>query len=320
MLTRSKAQSTTREKSVSRRSISASKTDIPVPAPGSPAAELASKPGLRVRPYRPMRALVGALIVVAAVIAALAIYTRVGNRTEVLAVTRPILAGEQIIDADLQVVSISSDDSFPSIPASNRAIVVGQYAKVRLAAGSLLVNDSIQPEQLVNPDRVLMSVVVPVGLIPVGLREQSRLTLVVTPQLSGGDDPRPVLVEATVAAVPRNLAEIVGTDDSGRSMVALSIEIEPQWVSLVGSASAVSVGVLNPAAPFPGNDAQAFPTENADGQTVVPTAPAAPTAPTTPLGASDDESLYGATTVPAADAAAPTTAAVDGTQPAEPTG
>jgi len=256
-----------------------------------------------------MRALVGALIVVAAVIAALAIYTRVGNRTDVLAVTRPILAGEQIIDADLQVVSISSDDSFPSIPAANRAIVVGQYAKVRLAAGSLLVNDSIQPEQLVNPDRVLMSVVVPVGLIPVGLREQSRLSLVVTPQLSGGDDPRPVLVEATVAAVPRNLAEIVGTDDSGRSMVALSIEIDPQWVSLVGSASAVSVGVLNPLAPFPGNDTQMFPTENVGGQIVVPTAPI------TPSDTGEDASLYGATTVPGAVAAPQTSAAGGGTQP-----
>lgn len=257
-----------REQPVSRRSSSASNSELSIPAPGSPAAELASKPGLRVRPYRPMRALVGALIVVAAVVAALAIYTRIGNRTEVLAVTRAVLAGEQITDADLQVVSISSDDSFPAIPASNRTIVVGQYAKVRLAAGSLLVNDSIQPDELVNPDRVRVSVEVPVGLIPVGLREQSRLTLVVTPAQSGGDHPRPVLIEATVFAVPRNLAEIVGTDESGRSMVALTIEIDPQWVSLVGSASAVSVGVLDPAAPFPANDSQAFPAEAPPVETV----------------------------------------------------
>ncbi len=254
-----------------------------------------------------MRALVGALIVVAAVIAALAIYTRVGNRTEVLAVNRTILAGEQITDADLQVVSISSDDSFPSISASNRAFVVGQYAKVRLAAGSLLVSDSIQPAELVNPDRVLMSVVVPVGLIPVGLREQSRLTLVVTPQQRGGDQPQPVLIEATVAAVPRNLAEIVGTDESGRSMVALSIEIAPQWVSLVGSASAVSVGVLNPEAPFPANDSQAFPIESGDGQFVLPTVPVVPT------GSSPDDNLYGAPGP--LDAAPSTTAAPSDTQP-----
>ena len=178
-----------------------------------------------------MRALVGAMLVIAAVVAALAIYARVGNRNEVLAVRRSILAGEQILDGDLQVVSISSDDSFPSIPASDRALVVGQYAKVRLASGALLVADSIQSEQLVDPERVLMSVVVPVGLIPVGLREQSRLTLVVTPAQSGSSREPPVLVEAVVAAVPRNLAEIVGSDESGRAMVALSVEVDPQWVS-----------------------------------------------------------------------------------------
>ena len=98
------------------------------PAPGSPAAELASKPGLRMRPHRPMRALAGALIVVASVVAALALYTRIGNRTDVLAVSRDVLAGEQITDADLEVVSMSSDDGIPTIPASQRSAIVGQYA------------------------------------------------------------------------------------------------------------------------------------------------------------------------------------------------
>src|SRR3990170_7370047 len=114
---------TTREKAVSRRSGSTVSPDPPGPAPGSPAAELASKPGLRVRPYRPMRALVGAMIVVASVVAAIAIYTSVGDRKEVLAIRDGLLAGEQITNADLQVVSISSDDSFPAILASARPSV-----------------------------------------------------------------------------------------------------------------------------------------------------------------------------------------------------
>ena len=70
------------------------------PAPGSPGAVVASKPGLRMRPHRPMRALAGALIVIASVVAALALYTGIGERTEVLAVSRDVLAGEQITDAD----------------------------------------------------------------------------------------------------------------------------------------------------------------------------------------------------------------------------
>lgn len=272
--------------------------------PGTPAAELASRSGLRVRPYRPMRALVGALLVVASVVAALAIYARVGNRSEVLAVNRDVLAGEQITDADLQVVSISSDDSFPSVAAADRALVVGQFARVRLASGSLLVSDSVQADQLVDPDLVLMSVEVPVGQVPVGLREQSRLALVVTPPQSGGDDNAPVLVEAIVAAVPRNLAEVVGNDDSGRSLVALSVEVGPKWVTVVGSAAAVSVGVLDPDAPFPPD----------------------PPSPASPAG--DDTNLYGATTLPgastntpaaASDEATPTAASDEATATAAPT-
>jgi hypothetical protein len=221
------------------------------PAPGSPAAELASKPGLRMRPHRPMRALAGALVVVTSVVAALAIYARIGDRAEVLAVSRDVLAGEQIAAGDLEVVSLSSDDRIPTVPASQRSAIVGQYARVRILAGSLLAADSVQSRPIVDPDRVLMSVVVPVGLVPVGLREQSRVVLVVTPPTSGGVRPAPVLVDAVVAAVPRNLGEVVGSADAGQGSIALAVEVPPSYVGVVGEADAVSVGVLDGSAAFP---------------------------------------------------------------------
>src|SRR3954453_15587213 len=90
-------------------------------------AELAPRTGLRVRPQRPGRALFGVLLVVVA----LTIYTRIGDRHEVLAVTRTVLAGEQLPAADLRVVSISSDDSLPSVPSSAMDSMVGQFARVR---------------------------------------------------------------------------------------------------------------------------------------------------------------------------------------------
>ena len=142
--------------------------------------------------------------------------------------SRDVLAGEQITDADLQVVSMSSDDDIPTVPASQRSTIVGQYARVRLLSGSLLAADSVQPRPIVDPERVLMSVVVPVGLVPVGLREQSRVVLVVTPPTSGGVRPPPVLVEAVVASVPRNLGEVVGSADAGQGMVALAVEVPPR--------------------------------------------------------------------------------------------
>jgi len=216
-------------------------------------AELAPGSGLRVRPQRPVRALLGALLVVASVAVALTIFSRVGDRREVLAVTRTVLAGEQLRDADLKVVSISSDESFPAVPAGDRELLLGQYAKVRMVQDSLLVSDSVQPEPLVDPDKVLMSIAVPVSGVPSGLREGSRLVLIVTPTSSGTGLAAPLLVEATVAAVPNNLGAIVSgsEDEPAGSMVALSIEVPPGSAALVGSAEKVAVGVLAPDATFP---------------------------------------------------------------------
>jgi hypothetical protein len=201
---------------------------------------------------RPVRALVGGLVVVAAVVAALTLYARVGDRSRVLVLSDTVLAGEQISDADLRVVSISSDGELASVAAAQRSSVVGMYARTRLIAGSMLTMESLQARPLVGAGRVLMSVAVPVGGVPVGLREQSRVTLVVTPGDVYGDvelPAGPVLVEAVVAAVPRNLAELVGGDAGSAATVSLSVEVDESFVALVGSAAAVGVGVLDPVAP-----------------------------------------------------------------------
>ena len=54
------------------------------------------------------------LCVVAFVVVVLVVYTRLGDRREVLAVNRTVLAGEQLSDADLRGVSISSLTSWSS--------------------------------------------------------------------------------------------------------------------------------------------------------------------------------------------------------------
>jgi hypothetical protein len=241
-----------------------------------------------------MRALAGALVVVTSVVAALAIYARIGDRAEVLALSRDVLAGEQIAEDDLEVVSLSSDDRIPTVPASQRSTIVGQYARARLLSGALLAADSVQSRPLVDPDRVLMSVVVPVGLVPVGLREQSRVVLVISPPTSGGIRPAAVLVDAVVAAVPRNLGEVVGSADAGQSMIALAVEVPPAYVGVVGEAEAVSVGVLDGSAPFPSAHVEpptaspvstTTPPEqsaNLDGPTTIPSLP--PSTTTGPQG------------------------------------
>lgn len=213
-------------------------------------SDLGRRSGLRVRPQRPARALAGVLLVAACVVVVLVIFTRIGDRRAVLTVNRTVLAGEQLSDADLRVISISSDDSFPSVPASARASIVGQYARVRLAQGALLVSDSVQARPLVDPSKVLMSVPVPLSGVPTGLREGSRLALIVTPK-SQGATATPVLIEAMVASVPRNLGDLVSGGSGGTTAVALTVEVDPSAAATVGSAESVAVAVLGPDEPFP---------------------------------------------------------------------
>ena len=181
------------------------------------------------RPQRPVRAVFGGLLVVASVAIALTVYSRIGDRQEVLAVTRTVLAGEQLTDADLKEVSISSDGSFASVPAASRSLIVGQYAKVRLVSGSLLVTDSVQSRPLVDPDRVLMSVPVPLTGVPAGLREGSRLVLIVTPATETGGSASADVGRSDRCGGPSNLGELVGgsSANGASSTVALSVEVPP---------------------------------------------------------------------------------------------
>ncbi len=220
-----------------------------------PTAVLPSSNGLRMRPKRPARMILALVLVVGSITVALTIYVRIGDRQEVLAATRMVLAGEQLAMSDFRVVSISTDDDLTAVAAADRELLVGQYARVRIAEGSLVVASSTQPTPLVDPNRMLMSVMVPLGGVPTGLRDGSRVALIVTPDTALSPDQQPVLVEATVAAVPRNLAELVGGDSPGSAQVALSVEVDPGRAALIGSAESVAVGVLDPSAPFPVDEA-----------------------------------------------------------------
>ena len=233
--------------------------------------------GLRVRPQRPIRALFAALLIAASVAVAVTVYARLGDRHDVLALQRTVLAGEQVTDADLRVVSLSSDDAFTAVPASQRTLVVGEYARVRMVAGSLLVAEGLQSKPLVDPSKVLMSVAVPATGIPSGLREGSRVVLIVTPRASGSTPERSALVEASVAAVPSDLGQTVGAGASSVSeVVALSVEVPPDRVELIGSASAVAIGVLDPSAAFPTGQRELAESDGASDSAAA-SVPAAPT-------------------------------------------
>lgn len=209
----------------------------------APADLLSARGGVRMRPVRPARAILGALLMVTAVVAALAIYTRVGDRTSVLALNRTVLAGEQITAADLRLVGVSSDDTIAWVTADERASIIGQHARYRLADGALLVRDAVQPRPLVTPGHVLVGISVPAAQVPVGLREQSPILVVVVPPGNSTDAAQ--LVPATVVAVPQRLVELTG-GAAASTMVSLSIEIAPADLVAVAGADDLALALIDP--------------------------------------------------------------------------
>lgn len=227
--------------------------DRAAPAAGSP-AEVLERTRSSVfgnRGYRPARALAGGLVVIAAIVAALAIYSSRGDRTEVLAVTRTVLAGETLTVSDLQIVAVSGDE-VAAVAAADRADVTGAVTRVRLAAGSLIVPGALQPAPFRDGGAATVSIELPAARIPVGLRERSRVVLVAWPQATGSASVEPpAVIAGLVTAIPPDLVQLVTTAGAGSTMVALGVEVPPDSAAVIGAAEVITVGVLDPSAPGP---------------------------------------------------------------------
>jgi hypothetical protein len=82
------------------------------------------------------------LVVVCALVFAEGVL-QAGNRQPVLALARPVTAGQVITAADLETVQVSAAGPVSLIPASRQAEVAGSTAAVSMPAGSLLAGSDI---------------------------------------------------------------------------------------------------------------------------------------------------------------------------------
>ena len=124
------------------------------------------------------RLAIGALVVAVGVLLNLAVYRGVNDRTPVLQLARDVPAGQQLVLEDFRSVGVGSDGTFRSVPAGELNALVGSYAKVRLLAGSLLAREVLQSGPLVGAGASVVAVTVPAGEVPVGLRERSKVAVV----------------------------------------------------------------------------------------------------------------------------------------------
>lgn len=85
----------------------------------------------------------GVLLVVVCALVFAEGWIQAGHRQPVLALARPIAAGQVITAADLQVVGVSAAGPVSLVPASRQAQVVGSTAAVSVPAGSLLAGSDV---------------------------------------------------------------------------------------------------------------------------------------------------------------------------------
>jgi SAF domain-containing protein len=85
----------------------------------------------------------GVVLVVACALVFAEGWLQAGNRQPVLALARPVAAGQVITAADLETVRVSAAGPVSLVPASRQAEVVGSTAAVSMPAGSLLAGSDI---------------------------------------------------------------------------------------------------------------------------------------------------------------------------------
>jgi hypothetical protein len=110
----------------------------------------------------------------------------------------------------------------------------------------LLVEQSLQGAALVGRDAAVVAIQVPDGALPAGLRERSRVELVVP-----GPDPAgiPTIVAGRVVGLPTAAATVTG-------MLSLSVEVPREHAAAVVAGDRVRVVLVDPGTD-PAYDAEA---------------------------------------------------------------
>ncbi|HEX8771020.1 MAG TPA: SAF domain-containing protein [Acidimicrobiales bacterium] len=165
-------------------------------------------------------ALVGVAAVILGALLFLALYTSVDKRQSVLAVARPVAAGEVITAADLRVVKVSRTSGVTPMAASQGSAVVGKVAAVGLVPGSLLVDSQLGTSSSLQPGQAVVGVALKAGQAPASLRAGTRVEVVDAVKSSGDDRPR-----ATVLSSSAIVSSVGRPDNSSNATTVVSLTL-----------------------------------------------------------------------------------------------
>lgn len=166
------------------------------------------------------------------------VYSSLDDAEPVVQAVRDIPAGTEITPGMLRSVDADLDDSIDAIPANQLEAISGRFAKVRIVSGSLVSANSLQADPLVSAGRSVVALQVSRGALPIGLRERSRVQLVVPPTTSATSvDGQPTVVEGRTVGLPIDANSALGT-------VSLSVEVGALDAPAIAAADDVRVVLL----------------------------------------------------------------------------
>lgn len=195
--------------------------------------------GFRPASRRRARVAGGAALVAVAIGGNLLVYSSLDDRESVLQVVRDVPAGAQVAVEDVRPIEVDADDTLRSVRADRLSTVVGQFARVRLVSGSLVVAEALQSTPLVSPGAAVVAVQVPEGALPIGLRERSQVQLVVPASGDGSTASAPTIVSGRVVGLPTAPTTVTGTR-------SLSVEVSEESAATVVASDDVRVVLIHP--------------------------------------------------------------------------
>ena len=192
--------------------------------------------GFRPRARRRNRIVAGVVLGAAAIGGNLIVYSALDDSSPVLQAVDNIPAGMQVTPDMFRTVDVDVDASVPTVGEDQLSALIGQYARVRIVSGQLVVGLAFQPDPLVNPGKAIVAIEVDADLMPTNVRDRSNLQLVVLD------------VDEVPLTIPARAMEVPVESVSGNGSVSLSVEVDVAQSPAVAAADIVRVVLLPPTA------------------------------------------------------------------------
>lgn len=196
-------------------------------------------PSAMVRPQRRWSLLIGGLLLVLFCAGVFALIQSSGDaRAQVLALARPVPAGQPLSADDLRAVQVVPGAGVRLISAVQLHGIVGRTAAVPLASGSLLVESQLGPTAWPQRDQAVVAAAFKPGALPAGLVPGSH-TLVVT--VVKNDIPAAPSSTSAPAPVAAMVVDIVAGDEGTGTTVVSLLLARADAATLAGAGADLSL-------------------------------------------------------------------------------